>query len=162
MCVSVCACVAELCASKLEHFFIHERFPPRHNCYRHASALHSPSHARLATVSHVIHTTWHTGGAVDAAVAATLCIGVVNSHSSGIGGGGFMVIYNGTQAETIDFREMAPADSEELMFAGFPDCATDGGQGDSTRCPSRLGGVCSAWLPSLTHTSRSSHPCAST
>jgi hypothetical protein len=88
------------------------------------------------------------GGAVDAAVAATLCIGVVNSHSSGIGGGGFMVVYNGSGgAEVIDFREMAPENATELMFTGFPDCAPDGGQGDSTRCPSRLGGVCATFMP---------------
>jgi gamma-glutamyltranspeptidase/glutathione hydrolase/leukotriene-C4 hydrolase len=82
------------------------------------------------------------GGAVDAAIASLLCIGVVNSHSSGIGGGGFMVVYNGSAVETIDFREMAPQAATELMFANFTDCKPDaGGQGDATRCPSRLGGL---------------------
>lgn len=82
------------------------------------------------------------GSAVDAAVASVLCIGVVNSHSSGIGGGGFMVVYNGTAVETIDFREMAPAAATERMYAEFTDCApSNGGQGDSSLCPSRLGGL---------------------
>ena len=45
------------------------------------------------------------GHAVDAAVATALCLGVTHPHSSGIGGGAFMVIRlaNGTR-EAIEFR----------------------------------------------------------
>lgn len=32
------------------------------------------------------------GNALDAAVAATICVGIINSFSSGLGGGGFMLI----------------------------------------------------------------------
>jgi len=61
------------------------------------------------------------GSAVDAAIAATICIGVVNMFSSGIGGGGFMVIKppNDT-AYTIDFRETAPSASNATMFLRDP------------------------------------------
>lgn len=61
------------------------------------------------------------GSAVDAAIAATVCIGVVNMFSSGIGGGGFMVIKppNDT-AYTIDFRETAPSASNATMFLKDP------------------------------------------
>jgi len=58
------------------------------------------------------------GSAVDSAIAAMLCVGVINMHSTGIGGGGFMLVYNrrGQVAEVFDFRESAPAKATEDMF----------------------------------------------
>jgi len=50
------------------------------------------------------------GNAVDAAIASLLCVGVINMHSTGIGGGGFLVYYNATSktSTVIDHRESAP------------------------------------------------------
>ncbi|MBW0484773.1 hypothetical protein O181_024488 [Austropuccinia psidii MF-1] len=58
------------------------------------------------------------GTATDAAIATSLCLGVLNSFSSGIGGGGFMVIKPAPcpsslhcinqQPVSIDFRETTP------------------------------------------------------
>ena len=56
--------------------------------------------------------------AVDSAIATMLCVGVINLHSTGIGGGGFMLVYNrsGQVAEVFDFREIAPAAATKDMF----------------------------------------------
>ena len=59
-----------------------------------------------------------SGSAVDAAVATQICQGVVNFQASGLGGGGFMVIYNRSSrsAEAINFRETAPENAFEKML----------------------------------------------
>jgi gamma-glutamyltranspeptidase/glutathione hydrolase len=58
------------------------------------------------------------GNAVDAAIAALLAGGVVHPSSSGLGGGGFMLVYLARRASVhaIDFRETAPAAAERDMF----------------------------------------------
>ena len=58
------------------------------------------------------------GNAVDAAIAAMLGVGVVNLHSTGIGGGGFMVIYDSRSRRScaIDFRDRAPLNARDHMY----------------------------------------------
>lgn len=47
-----------------------------------------------------------------------LCIGVINMHSAGIGGGGFMTVYDRCtgKVEVIDYREEAPGKANRTMY----------------------------------------------
>ncbi|XP_034551647.1 glutathione hydrolase 7 isoform X2 [Notolabrus celidotus] len=58
------------------------------------------------------------GSSVDAAITAALCLGIVHPHTSGIGGGGVLLVHDIRKNETrvIDFRETAPSAIHEEML----------------------------------------------
>jgi gamma-glutamyltranspeptidase/glutathione hydrolase len=58
------------------------------------------------------------GSAVDAAIAAQLVLGLVEPQSSGLGGGGFMLVHDGASRRLIayDGRETAPSAAKPERF----------------------------------------------
>lgn len=58
------------------------------------------------------------GSAVDAAVAVQMVLALVEPQSSGIGGGAFLLHYDGVKVHAYDGRETAPAAADEGLFLG--------------------------------------------
>ncbi len=58
------------------------------------------------------------GSAVDAAVAVQMVLTLVEPQSSGIGGGAFLLLWDGRAVQAWDGRETAPAAATERLFLG--------------------------------------------
>ncbi|GAA4025187.1 gamma-glutamyltransferase [Actimicrobium antarcticum] len=56
------------------------------------------------------------GSAIDAAIATQMVLTLVEPQSSGIGGGGFLMYFDGTDVKAFDGRETAPASATEKLF----------------------------------------------
>ncbi len=78
------------------------------------------------------------GDAADAAVATALVLGVVQNFASGLGGGGFALVFRQTdsRAYALDFREVAPAAASSTMFQDSAGLVIAGA---STRGPRAVG-----------------------
>ncbi|XP_041008161.1 glutathione hydrolase 1 [Juglans microcarpa x Juglans regia] len=84
------------------------------------------------------------GHAVDASVAAALCLGVVSPASSGIGGGAFMLLRLASgKAQAFDMRETAPLHASVNMYAGNATLKAKGAL--SIAVPGELAGLHKAW-----------------
>jgi gamma-glutamyltranspeptidase/glutathione hydrolase len=79
------------------------------------------------------------GNAADAAITVALCIGSINSHSSGIGGGGFILSKNHQDIISIDAREMAPGNAFKDMYNKSPFLSKVGGL--AVAIPGELAGL---------------------
>ena len=68
------------------------------------------------------------GTAADAGIAAMLCVGLVNCHSAGVGGGHFSIFYNRTDNSvfSVNAREKAPLEADEDMFVDTYNASTFG------------------------------------
>ncbi len=56
------------------------------------------------------------GAAIDAAIATQMVLTLVEPQSSGIGGGAFLLHFDGAQVQAFDGRETAPAGATEKLF----------------------------------------------
>ncbi|XP_058096649.1 glutathione hydrolase 1-like isoform X2 [Magnolia sinica] len=84
------------------------------------------------------------GHAVDAAIAATFCLGVVSPASSGIGGGAFMLVRSAAGiSEAFDMRETAPLLASQNMYANNATLKASGAL--SVAVPAELAGLHEAW-----------------
>ncbi len=85
------------------------------------------------------------GNAVDAAVATALALGVLNPTSSGIGGGGFALVYDAATDEVrvYDFREVAPAavTAADFVVDGALDTSRARRGGLAVAVPGELAGL---------------------
>ena len=69
------------------------------------------------------------GAAIDAAIATQLVLTLVEPQSSGIGGGAFLMYFDGKRVQAYDGRETAPAAADEHLFQdkdGKPLARVDG------------------------------------
>ncbi|KAF1743330.1 hypothetical protein MXB_3272 [Myxobolus squamalis] len=95
------------------------------------------------------------GTAVDAAIATVFCLGVLNMHSSGIGGGGVMIVHNPNSNSHIskrsenfesvvyDYREVVPKQLESVLNVSDPKLLAMGGL--SIAVPGEIAGLYMAW-----------------
>ena len=73
------------------------------------------------------------GSALDAAIAVQMVLTLVEPQSSGIGGGAFLLHFDGKRVQAFDGRETAPAAATETLFLDaqgkplpFPDAVASG------------------------------------
>ncbi len=112
--------VAAVCLAQLDS--------PLHLAEREADAAYPPSaegsHVAVATdngeaTRAALATLARGGNAFDAAITAALTLGVVSPLASGLGGGGFALVYSAKDKKiyALDFRESAPekVDVEALV-----------------------------------------------
>ncbi len=81
------------------------------------------------------------GNAIDAAIAAALCLGVVDGHNSGLGGGCLMLIRTqGGAIHAIDGRETAPGAASKDMYVRNGKPVSELSQSGSLACavPSQI------------------------
>ena len=110
--------------------------PPAPKSHRYAVAAENPTAVKIA-----MEVLAKGGSAADGAIAALLAVGVAQPVSSGIGGGGFAVVYEAKTKKitVLDFRETAPAATKPADLSKRPQ--PDDKRGLSTGVPGEVAGL---------------------
>ncbi len=93
------------------------------------------------------------GAAIDAAIATQLVLTLVEPQSSGIGGGAFLVHYDGKQVQAFDGRETAPSSGRRTPVPERPTarrCRAPTAWSAAARSARRACCACSNWRTSST------------
>lgn len=133
--------ILSLIVGALTFLFI-EILPSDHHSYPGVFADHGAVSSEVGICSDMGLAILKQGGnAVDASVTTCLCVGLVNSFSSGIGGGGVLLFHSNQKNVNLvyDFRETAPNASYVDMFGGDARLAQIGGM--SVAVPAELRGL---------------------
>jgi len=103
---------------------------------RHATGMVTAAHPLASAAG--VEVLQAGGNAIDAAIATALAISVLEPYSAGIGGGGFLLVYDAeTRAvRSLDFRERAPIAATADMYLD-----ADGEPTDESRSGHRAVGV---------------------
>ena len=110
--------------------------PPAPKSHKYAVAAENPTAVKIA-----MEVLAKGGSAADAAIAALLAVGVAQPVSSGLGGGGFAVVFEAKtkKVTVLDFRETAPAATKPADLATRP--LPDDKRGLSTGVPGEVAGL---------------------
>lgn len=133
------------------YWFTRSQLPEKITLPEYPSSLGGPyKHASVASDAGPCSTIGkdilqRNGSVVDSAVATMLCVGVINMHSTGIGGAGFMLVYNRSRrsAEVFDFRGVAPIKATKDMFKNISYEEINGTL--ATDVPGEVRGYYAAW-----------------
>ncbi|MGD1901831.1 MAG: gamma-glutamyltransferase [Geitlerinemataceae cyanobacterium] len=92
---------------------------------RHATGMVTAAHPLASEAG--VEILQAGGNAIDAAIATALAISVLEPYSAGIGGGGFLLVYDADSREvrSLDFRERAPIAATRDMYLDANGEATD-------------------------------------
>ena len=98
----------------------HDAAPEAASGYTHHKAVTSRFFMVAAANPHATHAGYTIlkagGSAVDAAIAVQMVLTLVEPQSSGIGGGAFLLHFDGRRTSAFDGRETAPASIDERLF----------------------------------------------